>query len=251
MLLDDDLIYITSGAHENRYRPSIDVLFRSAAVSYGNRVIAVILTGMLEDGTSGMSAVKRCGGICIVQDPDEAQFPSMPESILNNIRVDYQATLSAMHGIVNDILLSPLPPIVPIPKEIQMEADITKRMTSNIEQMESLADRSNYVCPDCGGGLWAIKNDPTHRYRCHTGHVFTENLLQLIQNEKIEESIWVCIRMLEEKGNLLKLMLTRQEKNDGILQRGYTRRISDNEAHVKRLKMLLEGLTDERTSALS
>jgi len=213
LILDKKQIVVTHGAHENKYRPSIDVLFRSAAVTFGNRVIGIILTGMLEDGTSGMSAIKRCGGICIVQDPDEAEYLSMPQSVLNNVAVDYQSNLVAIPERIREILEMPLPPEPGIPKELQIEADITRRMMSNIDDLKTIANRSDFVCPECGGGLWKVKNDPAHRYRCHTGHVYTEKLLQDNQRERLEESVWVSIRMLEEKVNLLKVMDARPERN--------------------------------------
>jgi two-component system chemotaxis response regulator CheB len=250
LLVDGDLLLLTTGAHENKYRPAIDVLFRSAAVNYGHRVIAVILTGMLEDGTSGMSAVKKSGGICIVQNPSDAQFPSMPSSVLHNLAVDYESDLSDIAEIINNILKSPLPPAIPIPNEIQIEADITKRMMSDIDELKRFANRSDFVCPDCGGGLWAVRDDAAHRYRCHTGHVYTEKLLGRLQDEKIEESVWVSIRMLEEKSNLLKVMLHRQNDNDS-LRNSYIRRIQDNESHISRLKLLLKGLVGSEAKSKS
>ncbi len=78
MLLKENLILITRGSRENYYRPSIDTTFRSAAVAFSPRVIGIILSGMLQDGTAGMEAIKRCGGLCMVQQPEDAQFPSMP-----------------------------------------------------------------------------------------------------------------------------------------------------------------------------
>jgi two-component system chemotaxis response regulator CheB len=245
LVVERDHLNVIDGPHENRYRPSIDVLFRSAAVAFGNRVIAVVLTGMLEDGTSGMSAVKQGGGIAIVQNPQDAEFPSMPSSILNTISVDYEADLSAIPSIIHEILDKPLPPQIQIPKQLQIEADITKRMMSNIDDLKTISDRSDFVCPDCGGGLWLMKNDPNHRYRCHTGHVYTEKLLNQIQDERLEESIWVSIRMLEEKANLLKVMGSRHSEN-GSRTPDYTQRIEETNRHIKRLKKLLHGMAENR-----
>jgi two-component system chemotaxis response regulator CheB len=248
LLVGHHLISVTSGPHENQYRPSIDALFRSAAVSFGHRVISVVLTGMLEDGTSGTSAVKRCGGTCIVQAPSDAQFPSMPTSVLSSIAIDYLATLSDIPNIISDIVQAPLPPKLPIPRELQIESEITKRMMSNIDELKSFADHSNFVCPDCGGGLWEVRDDPAHRYRCHTGHVYTEKLLHSLQDEKIEESVWVSIRMLEEKRNLLNVMLGRQGNDETALKKGYQRRIDENNMHIARLKQLLSGMVDNAAS---
>jgi two-component system chemotaxis response regulator CheB len=98
LLLERGYIRITKGAAENRYRHSIDVLFRSAAASYNACVIGIILTGLLDDGTSGMSAIKRSGGKCIVQSPKEAAFDGMPNSVMQNIEVDYSVPIAEMGG---------------------------------------------------------------------------------------------------------------------------------------------------------
>jgi two-component system chemotaxis response regulator CheB len=243
LILDNELLMVTNGARENNHRPSIDVLFRSAAVNFGNRVIGIILTGMMEDGTSGMSAVSRCGGICIVQNPADAQFFSMPQSVLNNVVVDYNAALRTIPQIIHEVLAKPLPPAISIPEELRIEADITKRMMSNIDELKSIGDRSDFICPECGGGLWALKNDPASRYRCHTGHVYTEKLLQDLQQQGIEESVWVSIRMLEERVNMLKLTAVRQAERPGERTLDYSRRIRESSAHIERLKNLLADLS--------
>ncbi|MBP1223091.1 chemotaxis protein CheB [Flavobacterium sp. 1355] len=240
LILEEEHMRVTSGAYENKHRPSVDALFRSAAVAYGNRVIGIVLTGTLEDGTSGMSAIKRCGGTCIVQDPSLAQFYSMPQSVLNNVPVDYKAPLEEIPLRIREVLNAPLPLEVAIPDELRIEADITKRMMSNIDEMKSIAERSDFVCPDCGGGLWAVKNDPAHRYRCHTGHTYTAKLLEKLQREKLEESLWVSIRMLEERSNLYKVMAGRYS-NAGHSS-GHLQRIEDTEHHINRLKKLLQDL---------
>ena len=231
MIVEERSIKIIYGTPENKYRPSIDVMFRSAASTYGNRVVAVILTGMLEDGTSGMSAVKRCGGITVVQNPDSAQFSGMPASIVANVGVDYVTDLEKISSVINDIINQPLPLQVPIPKEIQIEAEITKNMMTNIDQLKSIADRSDFVCPDCGGGLWAVRNEPTPRYRCYTGHVYTEKLLGEIQDDRIEESVWISIRMLEEKSHLLEVMAARQTVDQQRYD-SYSRRTDELKSHV-------------------
>jgi len=246
LMLKGHKVCTSQGPHENKYRPSIDVLFRSAAVSFGHRAIGIILSGLLEDGTSGMWAIKRTGGICIVQDPSDARFPDMPHSVLNKIAVDHQAAVDDIPAIMAVILAQPLPPETPIPFELQIEADITEKMMSDIDQLKKIADHSDFVCPDCGGGLWEVKNDPAHRYRCHTGHVYTEKLLNDLQDEKIEESIWVSVRMLEEKVNLLQLVARRANGEDGSHETAvfHQRRIDELNKHINRLKSLLLKLNE-------
>lgn len=245
LMLERGRMQVTSGAYENKYRPSIDVLFRSAAVGFGNRVVGIVLTGMLEDGTSGMSAIKRCGGTCIVQEPSEAQFQAMPQSVLNNVVVDYQAALAEIPGLIGEITNGSLPPEVEVPDELRVEVAITMRMVSTIDDLEKIADRTDFVCPDCGGGLWAVRNDPEYRYRCHTGHTYTEKLLERLQREKLEESVWVSIRMLEEKANLLKLMAGRPPLSGAATSR-YQLRIDEAGGHIEQLKQLLRNLASKR-----
>lgn len=247
LLVHGSIMHLNNGPEENRYRPSIDVLFRSVAVHFGNRAIGIILTGMLEDGTSGMHAIKSCGGLCLVQNPSEAEYADMPRSVLKRIEVDYMADLVEIPIIVQNILETPLPPQVAIPNELKVEAEITEQLMSDINDLKKIAQRSDFVCPDCGGGLWEIKRDPTHRYRCHTGHVYTEKLLYELQDAKIEESIWISIRMLEEKRNMLRLLAGRKVTNSldpDISLNG--KRIDEIDEHINRLKILLIKLSHSR-----
>jgi two-component system chemotaxis response regulator CheB len=244
LMIKDDLIQVTQGPHENRYRPSVDMLFRSAAVYFGHKVIGVILTGLLEDGTSGMSAIKRCGGICIVQDPKDAEHDDMPLSVLNQVAVDHQARLADMAVLLEEILHQQLPPKKPVPAELKIEVEITEKRMSSIDQLKKIGEQSNFVCPDCGGGLWALKNDPTHRYRCHTGHCYSENKLYELQGDNIEESIYVSLRMLEERRNLLQLMASHSEESGKIEIAAANRdRAEEMEVHIDRLKSALSKLT--------
>src|SRR5690606_10868030 len=124
---------------------------------------------------------------------------------------------------------------------------ITENMMSDINQLERIADRSDFICPDCGGGLWAVNNDVHHRYRCHTGHVYTEKLLKQLQDQKIEESIWVAIRVLEEKHNMLMLMATRdKDPTDPMPELSiHHKRISEVAKHIHRLKSVLAKLNED------
>jgi two-component system chemotaxis response regulator CheB len=234
------MVRLTNGPHENRWRPSIDVLFRSAAAAYDSKVIGIILSGLLDDGTSGMSAIKRSGGVCIVQEPDEAEFDDMPRSVLNSINVDYRALINDMGYIINEVISQPQKDLLPIPDDVKIEAEITERMISSIHEMEKIGNHSNFTCPDCGGGLWKIKNETPARFRCHTGHVYTENALIEKQNEALEESLWVSVRILEERRNLfLNIAAREQEQHTGDAGFGYRQRAEQLSVHIERLKKLL------------
>jgi two-component system chemotaxis response regulator CheB len=246
MMLKEGQVRTNQGTRENKYRPSIDVLFRSAAVAYGVKVIGVVLTGMLEDGTSGMSAIKRCGGICAVQEPDDAEFSDMPQSVINKIKVDHQVPLTELDALLKKIMKQALPKKVPVPRELQVEANITENMMTTINYLKEIGDKSDFVCPDCGGSLYAVKNDPTPRYRCHTGHVYTENTLYDVQGLHLEESVWISIRMLEERYNMLQLMATHSREVDmDELAASQVDRASEMEKHIERLKIVLAKLTED------
>lgn len=247
LLVSGGLMLLNQGPEENKHRPSIDALFRSAAVHFGNKVIGIVLTGMLNDGTSGMYAIKSCGGRCMVQNPSKAEFADMPLNVLRKIEVDHMADLEEMPGLINDLLHQPLPPLLAVPEELKVEADLTEKLMIDINQLKKIADRSDFVCPDCGGGLWAIKNDPVHRYRCHTGHVYTEKLLQDLQDLKIEESIWVSIRILEEKRSMLHLLISRKSQakvSENNAVTALEKRAQELDQHIRQLKSVVVKLAD-------
>lgn len=156
MLIVKGKILVTKGARENRSRPAIDPLFRSAAVAYGNRVVGIILTGYLDDGTSGMMAIKRCGGVCIAQDPDDASYPDMPQSVITNVGADYCLPIAQMGALLSDLVSRELPKNEPAPDDIVIEAKIAQRVLSDLPSVEALGDQVPFNCPDCGGVLWQI-----------------------------------------------------------------------------------------------
>jgi two-component system chemotaxis response regulator CheB len=181
MLVEKGYIRVTKGATENHYRPSIDVLFRSAAASYNACVTGIILTGLLDDGTSGMNAIKRSGGRCIVQAPEDAAFDDMPKSVLQNVDVDYNLPIAEMAEILSNILAGPVCQEREVPKDIKLEARIAKRLTSNMEDIAELGHFTPMTCPQCGGAMVKIAGENEHRYRCYTGHTFTEKFLETEQ----------------------------------------------------------------------
>lgn len=242
LLLEKGRIRITKGATENHYRPSIDVLFRSAATAYSGCVTGIILTGLLDDGTSGMNAIKRCGGRCMVQDPEEAAFPDMPNSVLNTITVDYSVPITDMGPILSDLYSRSVCQQHEVPADIQLESDIARRVTSNIEDISKLGDFTPLTCPSCGGVMVQVDGDTQPRYRCYTGHTFTDKFLETEQLKRIEESIWVSIRMMEERKNLLlNLRLDTKSQTDLDTKRK-DERIDRMQLHINTLRSTLIGM---------
>ena len=236
MMIDDDQIILTKGARENRYRPAIDPLFRSAAVAHGSGVIGVILTGYLDDGTSGMMAIKRCGGICVAQDPDDAAYPDMPQSVITNVGVDHCVPVSAMGALLNDLVAKAPAPRNPPPQDLVIEARIAQRVLSDLPSVETLGDQVPFNCPECNGVLWQMKDTAILRYRCHTGHAFTAAALLALQTAKIEETLWIALRMFEERQNLLATMkTTHQTRSSALLER-----TQDAQVHIDRIRAMLK-----------
>ncbi len=236
ILLVKGKILVTKGARENRYRPAIDPLFRSAAVAYGNRVIGIVLTGYLDDGTSGMIAIKRCGGICIVQDPLDAAYPDMPQSVIRNVGADYCLPIAEMGMLLSDLVRRKLPDRKQPPKDIVIEAEIAQRVLSDLPSVEALGEQVPFNCPDCGGVLWQVAEGDFLRYRCHTGHAFTSAVLLAQQTAKIEETLWVALRMFEERQNLIATMGPSQgNSSSSVLQR-----VQDSQIHIDRIRTMLK-----------
>jgi two-component system chemotaxis response regulator CheB len=241
LLVKMDKIILGRGPEENRWRPSIDVLFRSAAASYSTRVIGIILTGALDDGTTGMLAVKRSGGVCIVQDPNEAEYPDMPLSVLNNVEVDYSVSLAKMGDIICETTQGE-PEQIAAPPDIIIESEIAERVVVDYDNVRKIGEKSIYACPDCGGGLWAINKQTgkTDRYRCHIGHSYSENDLVIKQGQILESTLWTALRIMEERRNLLKKM------EDDNLRKGlskmalsYQEKGRDIQFHVDKMKEIL------------
>lgn len=249
LLLDKGRIRITKGATENHYRPSIDVLFRSAATAYSGCVTGIILTGLLDDGASGMNAIKRCGGRCMIQDPQEAAFSDMPNSVLNIITVDYSVSITDMGAILSDQYSRSVCQEQQVPADIQLESDIARRVSSNIEDIAKLGDFTPLTCPECGGVMVKVESDTEPRYRCYTGHAFTEKFLETEQLKRIEESLWVSIRMMEERKNLLLNMHSDSHLESDQEIKRKNERIEGMQIHINTLRSTLIGLdTNEEPS---
>ena len=212
LLVKKDRIVIGHGPPENRFRPAIDVLFRSAAAHYRERAIGVVLTGFLTDGAAGMWAIKQNGGHCIVQDPNEAEFPDMPMAVLENIQVDHSVSLKRMADVITDILKNPKIKTVSPSPIVEAESKLSEKIATGIENVKSLGENTVYACPDCGGGLWKIDNGNLSHYRCHIGHSYTEKDLNIKQTESIEHTLWVAIRMMEERKLILLKMAKRTQR---------------------------------------
>jgi two-component system chemotaxis response regulator CheB len=210
LLIEPGKIHIGHGPKENRFRPAVDPLFRSAAVTYGARNIGIILSGALDDGTAGLCAIKNAGGLAIVQDPAEAQVPSMPVSAFRHVAVDYVLTMEKMAALLPELVRE-----VPrtsaagrgsVPDNIQIEIEVASDQERHPGILK-LGSPSIFTCPECHGSLVKVRDSVPARFRCHTGHAFTAAALEEELREQGEMSAWSTVRTLQEHAMLLQKLM--------------------------------------------
>jgi two-component system, chemotaxis family, protein-glutamate methylesterase/glutaminase len=155
-MVSNGKILITKGAYENRVRPAIDPLLRSAAVEYGNKVIGVLLTGYINERTAGLNVIKRFDGTCLVQDSNDAAYSDMPQNVLNRVQVYYFLPLAQMGALLLTLARRKRGKNKPVPKEIAIEAKIAKRVLIDLESVEALGTQVPFNYPSCGGVLWQV-----------------------------------------------------------------------------------------------
>jgi two-component system chemotaxis response regulator CheB len=204
LLVEPGRLRVTKGPKENRFRPAIDPLFRSAAQVYGPGTIGVVLTGSLDDGSAGLWTVKQLGGTTVVQDPADALFPSMPQNAIAHTRVDHVVPLAGIAPLLARLIATPVAerPMRDVPEHVTVEVKVAMEENSIDAGVERIGDASRFACPECHGVLLRIKDAPPARFRCHTGHSYTALSLLAAVHEQIEASLWTSIRSLEE-GRLL------------------------------------------------
>lgn len=245
LLVSKQRVIVSKGARENRSRPGIDPLFRSAAVAFGSRAIGVVLTGYLDDGTAGLIAIHRCGGVCVVQDPLDAAYPDMPQNALNNATIDHCVPLSAMGPLLVKLAGTRAPKSSPVPTDVALESKIAERILSDVAAVNELGEQVPFNCPDCGGVLWQMKKGKVLRYRCHTGHAFTSRVLMAEQSKKIEETLWIALRMFEERKNLLITMA--QPARRGSQRSAVPERLKESQVHIERIRAILRSGSEMST----
>jgi two-component system chemotaxis response regulator CheB len=232
---------LTKGAQENRSRPGIDPLFRSAAVAYGNDTIAVLLTGYLDDGVSGLIAVQKCGGTIIVQEPEDADYPEMPKNALAQLKPDYVLPVAQIGAALLDALRNNKSKQKAIPADVAREAMIAQRVLSDLPSVNALGYQVPFNCPGCGGVLWKVQKGTGLRYRCHVGHAYTAASLLADQSNKIEETMWTAMRMFEERRNLLTTIASEQT---GASAEATLERAALSQIHIDRIRAVL--LADDK-----
>jgi two-component system chemotaxis response regulator CheB len=224
VLVEGDLLRLTKGPKEHHTRPAIDPLFRSVALSHGPGAVGVVLTGGLDDGTAGLQAIKDAGGIAVVQEPSEAEEPSMPLSALRYVRVDHRVRLGDMGALLATLVRQEAAVAVDVApadsadsspanaptsptSRWRHEHELSRHQGSSLEHLNAIATPSTFVCPSCQGSLWQVKASQPVRFVCHTGHVYSLRSLQHAQAQATDAALWSAIRAMQEKRFLMQKMI--------------------------------------------
>lgn len=203
LILTKGSMKLGRGPRENMARPAVDPLFRSAAAAYGPRVIGVILSGMLNDGASGLEAIKRCGGVALVQDPADAIADEMPRAAMLATTVDLSVASARMGDILSDLVQQPPGPGMPVPPDIRLEVDIAAGERIDSQVLRRIADPVALTCPNCSGVLSAIRGSRPLRFRCQVGHGMTSEILAAEQENAVDEALRIALRVIEERAELV------------------------------------------------
>ena len=207
------------GPRENMHRPAIDPLFRTAAHHHGSRVIGVIASGALDDGTAGLQAVKGAGGIAVVQDPADAVCASMPAHAMARVAVDHCVKAVDLPALLVHLVGVPAP-------------DPSTRMQAPFEKYEEAAStleravigpppigvESGLTCPECSGILREVREGDVLQFRCRVGHSYSSETMLEAQGEAVEKTLWTAVRSLEERSILIDKLAenARAHGHDGI-----------------------------------
>jgi two-component system, chemotaxis family, protein-glutamate methylesterase/glutaminase len=233
LVLEEQRVRVLYGPKQNRHRPAVDVLFRSAAFAHGPRVVGVVLTGSLFDGADGLAAIKRAGGLAVVQDPSDATFSEMPETALRQVAADHVVKGTEIAPLLARLVGEEVADPVPDPS-LALETD-ADRGVSSPEMLDALGRRSIFTCPDCHGTLWELGEGDLMHFRCHVGHGYSPEELIEQQAESFEDTLWAAVRSLEENARLnrrvgdrirlpglpdeLREKADRMERHAGVLRR--------------------------------
>jgi two-component system chemotaxis response regulator CheB len=205
LLLRSGHAHLARGPRENGHRPAVDPLFRSAAREYGSRVVGVVLSGALDDGTAGLVAIKGQDGLAVVQEPGDAIYPGMPSSALEHVRVDHVLPAAAMGALLARLATEPAGEASQsaAPADMDVEVDVEGFSLEAMEG-EHPGKPSGFSCPDCNGVLWEIQDGELQRFRCRVGHAWSPESLLTQQSEGLEAALWIALRSLEERAALAR-----------------------------------------------
>lgn len=199
LLVTPGAIRLSQGPRENGHRPAVDVLFRTAAVAYGPRVVGVVLSGVLDDGTAGLHAIARMGGVAVVQEPSDALYSGMPNSAIEAVAVDHVLPAAKIAELLGELVHEDVEFTGGPMQEIDPGAPLSEFDKVLLQASEEPGTPSGYVCPECNGALWEVSEGEIVRYRCRVGHAYSPDTFMAKQAESVEAALWTALRALEER----------------------------------------------------
>ncbi len=255
MLVERGYLRLVSGPRENRHRPAIDPTFRSAALAYRNRAIGVILTGMLDDGTSGLMVIRAHAGVAIVQDPETALFSSMPANALERVPDAIVATLEEIPDLLVKLVseeIAERPRPRPVDALSAFETRMAELDMSEVESEIRAGEPSAFACPECGGVLWEMDQSGLLRFRCRVGHAYTAAHLDADQRQAIETALWSALRALEENASLYRRIAERVSgTTQSSLGGTYEERSAAAESNARTLREFLLRVSTPQSDEIS
>jgi two-component system, chemotaxis family, protein-glutamate methylesterase/glutaminase len=248
LVVSDDHVLSVKGPRENRVRPAINPLFRTAAAQRGSRVIGVLLTGMLDDGIAGLEAIRRCGGVAVVQDPSEAEYPEMPERAIASVDVDHVVPIAEMGELLGRLVLEEAP-AAEIPRDIAIEAQITVAGTLSPADVEAIGEQAPLSCPECSGPLWRVGQGGASTYRCYTGHSLSNQVMLAAQSDEVERALWAAVRALSDRAGVLEKLAEDEERRGRAYNVMYRDRAREARAQAEEARRFLLSLHTKRPLA--
>lgn len=217
LILSEGCLKLGRGPRENMVRPAIDPLFRSAAAAYGSRVIGVVLSGLLNDGAAGLEAVKRCGGIVVVQDPMDALADEMPRSAMHATTVDLLVPGARIGDVLSVLVREPAGRSVPSTPDIRLEVDIAAGERVDSQVIGRFADPAAVTCPNCHGVMSLVRDGKPLRFRCQVGHAMTAEIMAKQQESAVDEALRIALRVIEERAELVTRMAEEARNSTRLL----------------------------------
>jgi two-component system chemotaxis response regulator CheB len=208
----------------------VDALFRSAAESYGPRVVGVVLSGNLDDGTAGLRAIKERGGVAIVQDPENAMYSGMPGNALKYVEVDHCLPLSEIGPLLDTLARDPV---------ADRREMYPQEVTTAMKEETGLEPFFALTCPECHSSLLDNYSRKVPQFVCRVGHTYTPEGLLSQQSEALEQGLWSALRAVEERLQLTRLLSTAYYEDDSVLRRRLEEKAEQTLRRVEQLKAML------------
>lgn len=246
LLVRQGWVELSRGPRENHSRPAIDPLFRTAARAFGPRVVGVVLSGALYDGSLGLLAIKSRGGTAIVQTPEDAAVDSMPRSALKMVPADFILSAREIAPALTTLITTETDTAggdVVTPEDQEMLTVISEDFSEQAHNQRA-EETTVFTCPDCGGVMWQEGTGKDLAFRCHVGHAYAPEIFLGEKAEEFEAALWMSLRLLKEKATLTRQMATRARERGGTDEevRRYEEQADLDERYERRIQEILTAL---------